>query len=453
MLRLLAVQICACMAVAGWNLSTFAVEAEADDWAEGKIVQSLELRGLVRVEAETVRKLMHTAKGSPFSGVEWSRDFHRVYDSGLFLNVRTTEPQRMAAGADGTEGVSLLIELTEKAVIKKVAFSGNETLGDLAGLKLLSLHAGDRFDAGTLHRDKLAIERAYKKMGYRDVAVDGQAETISSHRQKIGGNDIEIQDEVQIAFAIKEGPAVRVQTIRFEGNLAFPEWKLSETIETKGGGPLLDDVLEDDKNRLLYFYRAHGYPDAEIADIDTTLSPGVKQKSADIVIHVREGTQYFTGTVTVTGNTSISLEKIQKAIGTCPDAVFSDIQLFGQDHDRIVELYSSRGRIFTTVEMKRTLSTGHLRNAFDVTIDIHESAEITMDDEIISLNNTTVADKIILNALAFKAGDRLDSSKLKSAEQRLKAATREDLIITPVQSTDPAKAKLIISPVEKTDDP
>jgi outer membrane protein insertion porin family len=432
------------------------------DWAEGQTVQVIDLRGLTRVDEGTVLRLIRTRKGRPFNRKVWDEDFHRLYDSGYFLNVRSTEPQRYPGG------VMLAIDLTEKGVISKITFRGNKAVGNTKLLEIMQSHEGGRYDPGEVHKDKVKIETFYKDKAFRSIKVDYRIETVSSHRQNIGGQEVEVQDEVLIAFVLDEGSPVGVRVIRFVGNHAFSDSQLMANMETKyrrlfRAGDLKDEVLEDDKNRLLYFYRKNGYQDVEVTQVETNVSEETywnwfrkRKRLAEVIIHISEGKQYFTGNVTITGNETVNKDEIISVMKTKPGAVYSDIVLFQEDHDKIIDLYGERGRVFTKVNMDRKFVTDPERtkktpNIFDVTVSIQESTEITVR-EVITRGNTKTKDKVIIRTLELFPGDRVDTAKIKLAVQRLKNLNyfNDDIRITPEPAPDnPEEANLIIDVAEK----
>ena len=435
--------------------------AQNADWAEGQTVQVIEIRGLTRLDEGTVLRLIRTRKGRPFIRKVWDEDFHRLYDSGYFLNVRTTEPVVWPGGA------MLAIDLQEKGVISKITFRGSKSVSDAKLLEVMASHEGGRYDPGEIHKDRAKIEQFYKDKAFTRVTVEYRIETISSHRQTIANKEVEVQDEVLVAFTIAEGSPVGVRAIRFEGNQAFSDAALQTNMATKyrrlfRAGDLKEEELETDKKRIEAFYYRHGYMDAKIESVDVNVSQETywnwfrkRKRLAEIVIHISEGPQYFTGTVTITGNESIARDEILAVMKIKPGAVYSDLLLLSDDHDRIVDLYGERGRVFTKVfpsskfvtDPERTKKQPYL---YDVTVEIKESAEVTLR-EVITRGNVKTRDKVIIRQMELFPGDRIDTTKVKIALQRLKNLNyfNDDIKITPEATDNPEEANLIIDVTEK----
>jgi outer membrane protein insertion porin family len=434
---------------------------EAQDWAEGQIVQEIEIRGLTRVDEGQVLRTIRTRKGRPFDRKVWDEDWHRLDEFGAFLNVRTTEPIVWPGG------VKLAIDLVEKASISKINFRGNKSVSAAKLLVPVKSYEGGRYDKGQIHLDKVAIEKYYQDKAFRSVKVDYAIETVSSHRQPIGGKEVEVDDEVRVIFTVDEGSPVGVRVIHFEGNKAFTDGELRIVMSTKHrrlfrAGDLKDEDIESDKKRLEAHYLRHGYMDVAIEKVDINVSDETywnwfrkRKRLAEIVIHINEGPQYFTGTVTINGNSTIETDEIQAVMKVKPGSVYSDM-LLQDDHDAILSLYGERGRVFSKVEYDRKLVTDPDRltktpNLYDVAMVIKESAEVTLR-EVITRGNTKTRDKVIIRQMELFPGDRIDTTKMKIAVQRLKNLNyfNDDVRITPEGTDNPEEANLVIDVTEKS---
>jgi len=431
------------------------------DWAEGQTVQEIEIRGLTRVDEGQVLRTIRTRKGRPFERKVWDEDWHRLDDFGAFLNVRTTEPIVWPGG------IKLAIDLVEKASISKVNFRGNKSVSAPKLLAIIKSYEGGRYDKGQVHLDKVSIEKYYQDKAYRSVKVEYAVETVSSHRQPIGGKEVEVDDEVRVIFNVDEGSPVGVRIIHFKGNKAFTESALRVVMGTKHrrlfrAGDLKDEDIETDKKRIEAHYLRHGYMDVAIEKVDINISNETywnwfrkRKRLAEIVITVNEGPQYFTGKVELSGNQTIERDELEAVMKIKPGSVYSDV-LLQDDHDAITSLYGERGRVFTKVEYDRKLVTDPERtkktpNLYDVNLVVKESAEVTLR-EVITRGNTKTRDKVIIRQMELFPGDRIDTTKMKIAIQRLKNLNyfNDDVRITPESTDNPEEANLVIDVSEKS---
>ena len=428
---------------------------------EGQNVQDIDVRGDVRTPKSTVLKLIRTRTGRPFEQKVWEEDWHRLDDSGFFLNIRITDPIKVPGG------IRLTIDLVEKATIAKIEFKGSKSAQGNKLKSVIKSTEGGRYDKGQVHLDRLAIEKHYQDQGYRSVKVDYEIQVVSSHRQPSGAKEIEVEDEVRIIFTVTEGSSVAVRKVCFQGNQAFTDAELAAVMQTKyrrflRPGELKDDDLETDKKRLELFYLRHGYMDVQIKEVKVETGKGMawnwfrkRKELADVVIEINEGPQYYTGNVIITGNVGVSREELESVMKVKPGAVFSDTLAF-EDKQKINDLYGERGRPFTKVAYDRKLVTDPERikrtpNIFDVSFTISEGSEVTVR-EIIVRGNTKTKDKVIVRQLELYPGERIDTAKLKIAIQRLKNLNyfEDDIRVSPEATDNPEESNVIIDVTEKS---
>lgn len=428
---------------------------------EGQNVQDIDVRGAVRVNEGTVLKLIRTRKGRPFEQKVWEEDWHRLDDSGYFLNIRITEPIKVPGG------IRLTIDLVEKASISKIEYKGSKAASGSKLKSVIKSQEGGRYDKGQIHLDRLAIEKYFQDQGFRSVKVEYTVESVASHRQRIGDKEVEVEDEVHITFNVNEGNSVSVRKICFTGNQAFTEAELQGFMQTKyrrflRPGDLKDDDLETDKKRLEAYYLRHGYMDVQIQEVKVETGKGLawnwfrkRKELADVVINIVEGPQYFTGIVTITGNKEISREELETVMKVKAGFVFSDTLAF-DDKQKLTDLYGERGRPFTKIDYDRKLVTDPERikrtpNVYDVVFNIREGSEVTLR-EIITRGNVKTKDRVIQRQLELYPGERIDTTKLKIAIQRLKNLNYfdDDIRINPEATDNPEEANVVIDVSEKS---
>ncbi len=345
---------------------------------EGQNVQDIDVRGAVRTNEGVVLKLIRTRKGRPFEQKVWEEDWHRLDDSGLFLNIRITEPIKVPGG------IRLTIDLVEKASISKIEFKGSKSAQGSKVKAVMKSVEGGRYDKGQIHLDRIAIEKYFQDQGFRSVKVDYTVETVASHKQVISGKETEVEDEVRIVFNVDEGNSISVRRICFTGNDSFSQAELQGVMHTKSRrllrpGELKDDDLDTDKKIVEAFYLRHGYMDVQVQEVKVETGKGFafnwfrkRKELADVIINIVEGPQYFTGMVNIIGNKEIAREELESVMKVKPGAVFSDTLAF-DDRTKMMDLYGERGRPFTKINYDRKLVTDPERtkktpNVYDVGI-------------------------------------------------------------------------------------
>lgn len=424
------------------------------------VVREIEIRGNLRVDTGTVLRLIRTRVGRPFDRKTWDEDWHRLTDSGYFLNVRTTPPIQVPGG------VMLVLDLVELATIAKITFKGAKSISSTDLRNAIKSIEGGRYQRGQVHLDARSIEKLYHDRAFRDAKVEFEIEVLSKHKQLVAGREQEVEDEVAVIFKVDEGNPVAVRSITFKGNKSFEEDDLLKAIQTKPrrffrAGDLKDADLDTDKKRLEYHYLRSGYMDVSVEEPVIQISKETywnwfrkRKRLADLTFTVHEGPQYHVGNLTVTGNKSIELAEIQSVMRLKPGAVFSDL-LMEDDATHIKDLYGEYGRVFTKVERDRKPVTDPARvkktpNVYDVELRILEGSEVTLR-EVITRGNTKTRDKVLIREMELFPGDRVDTSRIKIAKERLKNLNyfEDDIRINTEPTENPEEADVIIDVTEK----
>jgi outer membrane protein insertion porin family len=253
---------------------------------------------------------------------------------------------------------------------------------------------------------------------------------------------------VAVTFKVDEGPKVRIQQIKFEGNKVFTDSQLKGAMKLiKEAGPLtvfnskdtyFDLKLADDITRIRMLYAEHGYVRANVLDpiVDTkphkvtkTL-PFVKppfpwgipvpfwKRTVDryfITINVEENEQYRVGEVKVTGNKLLNELYVRAILGLVPGEIFNEERL-RKSFDNLKKVYGSRGYInFTAVPLQ---DFDEAKKVVNLTINIDEDRQFYVN-RIAFSGNTTTRDKVIRREVMVQEGQVFNSALWDMSVQRL----------------------------------
>ena len=144
----------------------------------------------------------------------------------------------------------------------EVQFRGNHHINDEDLYKVLTFNDAGSYDTFECQNSADAIHHAYQKDGYYEVNV--------SFERKEPTDKL-----VRVTFTVDEGPELKIRGLQFVGNDHFPASQLAGVIQSKPwpaigaiglgeGGYLTNKQLEGDQQRIVEFYRKHGYPAAEV---------------------------------------------------------------------------------------------------------------------------------------------------------------------------------------------
>jgi len=258
------------------------------------------------------RNTVRTLRGDIFDADKLESDVRRLNRLGLFGSVETF------AGLNDDGTVTVVFELTERALVVDVQSVGNTKINDADVNAVIDIIPGTPIDRFQIDRSARRIEELYRDKGY--------------YNARISIDEEELADGGIVIFRIREGERLKVTAIRFEGNQAFTRKQLKREIGTKEAnifrkGQLDDDTLDDDIDSLIRFYRNRGYLDIRA---DRILQPSPDGREAIITYLVEEGPLYTLRSVLIAVQTEgdrapvLAQEQIAGLIPIKPGDVYGD---------------------------------------------------------------------------------------------------------------------------------
>ncbi|MDB4982146.1 MAG: surface antigen, partial [Myxococcales bacterium] len=198
----------------------------------------------------------------PFTQKQLREDIDKVvkkYRAKGHIGVRVTHDFNVDSSVDReAKNVRLTITINERKRIS-VAFEGNhhKSTGTLRDqLTLLGRGSYDDYEVGA---SADAVQRYYQQQGYFFARVEWRREHVSD-------------DEDRLTFVVDEGPELKVRGIEFVGNEKISSQTLANVVSVRRfpllgyvglgeGGYVTGRQIEQDAERLVEHYRAHGYPE------------------------------------------------------------------------------------------------------------------------------------------------------------------------------------------------
>ncbi len=246
-----------------------------DETFADRPVARVDVTGLRRVTEQEVRNNLRIGAGQPYDPKTVRDDVATLYRLGHFEMVNASATLQ----TDGT--VVVTYRLVEQALVRDIQTVGNKAATDQELRNAIPLVPGGPRDDFLMEQSVFRIKELYKNRGHYLVEV-----TVDESR---------LEESGVVIFRILEGPRVRIRSIEFVGNAAFPSKQLQAQIKTKAWfflfvkGNIDEQQLIDDVAALDKFYRDRGFVDVRI-DRRVELSPD--QKEAKLVFVISEGRQY-----------------------------------------------------------------------------------------------------------------------------------------------------------------
>jgi outer membrane protein insertion porin family len=410
-------------------------EQEARTEELGPVVKQVEIRfaGPQTTNESVIRANIRTKEGERFAQSQSDEDVRQLYATGFFSNVRIyTEPL--------DDGVKVVVLVQGKSKIKDIKIKGNNEFSESKLLKQVKSKAGDTLSERQVAEDANAILEFYEKEGFQKVTVNFEVTP-----DELTGRSI-------LTFVVNEGKQIKIEEINFEGNENVEASKLRKQMQTKTyfwllswitkKGYLREDVFEDDKHRIIDYYKSLGYIDADIKDVKFDY-PGTDVMT--ITIFVYEGKQYKVGDVKITGNKLYETPVLDKELKMKGGSTFTPGGL-QDDIKAVKDYYGARGYIDTRVTAVRTPNV--TSGMMDITYEISEG-DLVYIDKIEVSGNIKTKDKVIRREIAVKPGEIYNAVKVDASKQRLENLGYFSRVNTYSEATDVANRRNLLISVEE----
>ncbi len=418
-------------------------EEEAKPKEYGAIVKEIEIRfaGPKTTNDSVILANLRTKVGEPFTQMQSEDDVRSLYKTDLFANVRIIqEPVE--------DGVKVIVQVQGKTKLKDIVFEGNTKYSSDRLKKELKYSAGEKeakLTPGEILSERQVAEAAnsliefYQKAGYHDVKI-----TFEITPDELTGHSI-------VKFIITEGPRVIVDKVNFEGNHAFTTKVLRHKIETRNynwitwltkKGYLKQTVIEEDKQKIVDFYRSEGYIDSDVKDVKFDYP---EKDKVVVTFFVFEGKQYKVGKLTVDGNQLFTTAEIEQKLKMKSGGLFTPGGL-QDDIKAIRDIYGARGYIDTAVKPTRIPNVKS--GTMDVSLEIREG-DLAYIDLIELRGNEKTKDKVIRRELAVAPGEIYNTVKVDASKQRLENLGYFSHVTVTPEDTDVANRKKMVVSVEE----
>jgi outer membrane protein insertion porin family len=379
------------------------------------VIEAIEFRGSRRVPQDTLRALIFSKKGDPYSEEALTRDFIALWNTLRFDDIRLErEP--------GRTGWIIRFVVQERRVVRSIKYDGMKSITiseilDRFKERKVGLQVESQYDPNKVQRAANVLKEYLAERGR-------QFATVTPELRQVPPSSLEVN------FKVVEGPKVKVGKIEIEGNNVFSDRVVIRAMKNLHpvGIPrsiLLENLfaktfdstkLEEDKDRVRDFYQQRGYFTAratgeqvEIVDVGggkfriPLFYPNKPGKRANLNIEFEEGLKYRLGKVNFEGvkffRTPESL--FRPIFGMGEGDVFSTAKL-RKGMEQLRKVYGEFGFLDMVPEpnFEPDLKTGIL----DMTLTVDEGKQFFIR-RIDFAGNTTTRDKVIRRELLVDEGD------------------------------------------------
>ncbi len=388
---------------------------------EGKIVRKIDFVGLTVADKEDLLYEMKTSVGYPLNSSEMRKDIKKIFVKWKFekIDVEVDEFK---------DGVKLRFICKERPRVKEIIFKGNDEFVETDLEDSILLKEGDVFRKDFVQKSIKLLKDKYNGEGLFNATISYRIEPVKK------------QENVNVVFIIDEGEEIKVEKISIFGAKKIYEKELRSIMETQEEGIIRDgsfkkEVYEQDKAKIIGYYKEKGYLDAQIIEdrVEYEWKDPKKQEQRVlfILLKLQEGEKYYFDKYSVSirgekGKTVFTSEQLMKGFELSQKGEVFNYTLFQRDRQMISFKYASRGHIFARVVPKRTIQEREVtidgkkekRKFVSIAFDITEGSKAWVEQIIIKGNKKT-KDKVIRRELVIKEGELFSSAKMQISREKV----------------------------------
>jgi outer membrane protein insertion porin family len=409
--------VCCCLAlILSFFLSCFSQPVLAAAQSV-QVIHEINVAGNRRIPKETVLAHIYTHPGDVYDAASLERDLRSVWNTGYFQDVRIERQE-------STKGWDITFYVREKPTIRTIEYHG-----------LNSVSQSDVLDRFKKIKLGLSLESPYDPAKVMKARVALQ-ELLSEHGRQFADIKIQVAEippaSVAITFNVKEGPKIKVGTIRFQGNKHVSNRELlramknlkpvgipkSIFLESLFAKTFDSSKLEEDAERVRVAYQEHGYFKALVEDPKTHLrdkpggfsmippfrkSPG---KVMDITVGIEEGQKYKLKSINFKNNKAILNTQLLRNLFPIKDGEIFDTSKIGKGLENLRKAYGEIGYINFTAVPETDIDDEH--RLLSVNVDVDEGKPFFVR-RIEFQGNTTTRDRVIRRELMIQEGQVFNS--------------------------------------------
>lgn len=389
---------------------------------EAPIVNQVIVEGGLSLTVDTVAYYLGVQDGDPLDRETVASGFHRLWDSGLFEDVR------IEVEAVGEKLVDVYVIVIERPFVTSVSFEGNKKLTtndlrDKLDERGIEVPRNVPLRMAQLTRMQSALEGIYTEAGYRSAIIEYLIDETTAR-------------ERTVVFMIEEGGKVKIKEINFAGNDVFSDGKLRRQLKkTKqatwfrlfsGKTVLLDENWEEDRENLRKYYLNHGYKNVKIGRPETEVFATrpkeetlKKQKHRlRVMIPVEEGEQYELGSLTLRG-AELFPEAYLRAAFEIKEGQTYSFKDVDAGMEQVRDIYHNQGYIYAYTNEVLTDRVDE-DNVVDVVIDIFEGDRFKLGRLEFS-GNTMTREKVLRREFRVAEGEFMRMGVFRSSVFKVNA--------------------------------
>ncbi|MBN2423575.1 MAG: outer membrane protein assembly factor BamA [Calditrichaceae bacterium] len=357
-------------------------------------INTITIEGNETSDAGMIRLNTGLTAGSEITGEDIQKAVKNLWALNIFSDVQVYVTNQSYQGLD------LLIKVKEYPRLNDMVIKGYDELSQKEVEEELDTYRGMRVTPFKISRMKKKLLKKYRDEGFllADVAFD----TVSAGKNR-----------VNLEVNIQEGVEVQVEKITFHGNENFDDDDLKGAMdEVKEdrwwrSADFNPKKFEEDKQKIVQFYKENGYRDAEV--IRDSISYSEDHSDLYIDIWVAEGNKYYFGDISFEGNVIFTAEELQANLDIEKGDLYDQKKYDEGVRDRLQKMYYNQGYLFAQIQPREVPRS---QDTLDISFSIREGNVVRIKEIIINGNDKT-NEKVIRREFKIHPGDIFNSAKLE----------------------------------------
>ncbi len=427
--------------------------------ADDSMVGSIAIEGLHVISRDELLYLLDIHPGKPISEERVRAGIKRAFLKGVFEDI--------SVEMNDNRGSTVIVHVTEKLLINKIAVKGSYALPKRTILSLFPLREDQHLACGALENGLRTLKRELALRGYPNARVD------ASVVRSTGTNRVAInlrvdtgipqtvrkivisgaRDDLKSVMKLSEGdvldqnalqkdvermrkyfqnrghfrPMVRLDSekdgvltfsahpgkrlvIVIDGNEAVSEKKILKEMPFFEAGDFNDDIVEEATQRVLSLYHAQGFPFTQIAPVVTE-----KENLITLTLFIFEGKKVRTGKISISG---VSLDGTRlKDILSLKEGSLYNPDLIEPDQETLRGFYAALGYLAADIDEFRTVYDENAQT-MDIVITVHEGSKTEIGAvEVIGAEK--VAEEEVRRVIQLKPGEPYNEVDISDARYRV----------------------------------
>ena len=340
-------------------------------------------------------------------GSEITEAVKRYWKHGLFSQV--------SISADSIVGskVYLCINLALRPRISDIVYTGVKK-GEREDLEQkLGMAKGMSLTKNIIDRAKILAKKYFDDKGFKNAEINiSQRDDVTGKNQVILDVDIDKKEKMKVRNILIDGNQ-KLSDTRIKGALfkkgAFGKiheaGKLSQFMKAKKYTP---ERYAEAKQKLIEKYNELGYRDATILE-DSVWNED--EKHVNVYVKVDEGQQYFLRNIEWVGNTVVTTDYLNRALGMSSGDVYNQ-KLMGKrlkdDEDAVGNYYYNNGYVFSSIDPVEVNIVG---DSVDLEMRVTEGPQAHLNNVRI-FGNDRLYEEVVRRELRTKPGDLFNKEAL-----------------------------------------